>query len=207
MAQNIACDDGKLRVRRWQTSRAAIAISACCDGRLRTRRFQPWLSVLGLYPNADLGDAVHHFVCHDVADADGAFAAFLLAEGQSLSLVLMMVDTSGYGEAFGIGQGIAHSVASAEACLFVAAFHGQHDVLEVHMSRSPQPDDERAVEVRLRLRQAEADSVASVPSLPRQRLVAVQHRAVGTSCTQQANQGNEMYSRHDFNTLTLLDGE
>jgi hypothetical protein len=35
--------------------------------------------------------------------------------------------------------------------------------LEVHMSRSPQSDDERAVEVRLRLLQAEAGLLSPYP--------------------------------------------
>ena len=136
--------------------------------------------LINLY--AELREALHRFVPHEVMDADRAALAFLHADGQLLCLVLMMVDALGQGIAFGIRQGVANGVAAADFCRIVQLFHSKHDVLHVDVCFRAKSDGQGAVVVLVSLRQVEADGIAPLPSFCRQRLVAVETSASDASC-------------------------
>ena len=114
---------------------------------------------------------------HKMVDADRGAFAFSHTDGQVLSFVLMDVDTSGEGIAFGIGQRVAYRVAAAYGSCLVALLHGKHNVLYADVRRCAKPDGKRAADVLFLLWHIEAHGVAPLPTFFRQWLVTMKNRA------------------------------
>ena len=141
--------------------------------------------------DADFRNAGKHFVTHQMADANLCVLALLQAERQVAVLVLMRVHALAQGLSFGIGQRIANRVAQAYVPFGVSLFHRQHDVLRADVRHGAETYRERPVEVPVGRRDVKADSVAPLPTLHGQGLVAVEHCAIVARRKQQSNQGKE----------------
>jgi len=110
-------------------------------------------------------------------DADGAALPFLHVNGQWPCLIMVYVDAACQGVALGIRQRTVHGVAAKNFCILCALLHSKHDVLYADVGLCAQADGECAADVLRLLWQVEADSVVPLPTLIRQRLVAVEYRA------------------------------